>query len=80
MRAMHSVDPEQLQAAARRVGFEVAGVAPVAALGGGWFAPHVERLEAWLAAGFGADMPYLAERLDERVVPEQLLPGVRTAV
>ena len=69
-----------LTAEARRVGFELVGVAPVEPVGGGWFAPHVDRLQTWLAAGRGADMDYLAERAAERMAPEELLPGVRSAI
>ncbi len=71
---------DALYAAAQAAGFDVAGVAPVEPQGAGWFAPHAARLEAWLAAGFDADMHYIRERVAERVVPEALLPGVRSAV
>lgn len=65
---------------ARDLGFEVVGIAPVAPLGGGWFAPHVERFEAWLEAGHHGEMGYMAERAGERAVPERLLPGVKSAL
>ncbi len=74
------IDLETLRAEARRVGFELAGVAPVEPAGGGWFAPHAARLRAWLDAGHDADMAYIAERAAERVVPGQLLPGVKSAI
>lgn len=78
LRAM--IDLDALRGAARRAGFELLGVAPVEPLGGGWFAPHVERLRAWIAAGMHAELDWLAERVGERAVPERLLPGVRSAV
>jgi epoxyqueuosine reductase len=74
------IDTNTMQAEAQRIGFELLGVAPVEAQGAGWFAPHAERLEAWLDAGFDADMGYIRARLQERVVPETLLPNVRSAV
>jgi epoxyqueuosine reductase len=70
----------ELAAEARRGGFEVVGVAPVEPIGAGWFAPHAARLKAWLDAGMHADMAWIARRAEERVVPERLLPGVRSAV
>lgn len=78
LRAM--IDLDALRAVARRAGFELLGVAPVEPLGGGWFAPHVERLRQWIASGMHAELHYLAERFAERTVPERLLPGVRSAV
>lgn len=69
-----------LVAEAQRVGFEVVGVAPVEPQGAGWFAPHVARLQAWIEAGHHADMAWIADRLEARVVPETLLPGVQSAV
>jgi epoxyqueuosine reductase len=65
---------------ARPLGFELMGVAPVESQGGGWFRPHVERFESWLASGKHAQMDYIARRAGERVAPELLLPGVRSAL
>ncbi len=74
------IDTLALEAAARAVGFELVGVAPVEPAGDGWLAPHAERLRAWVADGGHAEMGWLAERLEERVMPQRLLPGVRSAV
>lgn len=74
------IDLARLTQVAREAGFEVAGVAPVEAAGHGWYAPHAERLRAWLAAGHHAQMDWIAERAGERLVPEQLLPGVQSAI
>lgn len=74
------IDLDLLRAAAERTGFALLGVAPVEPVGGGWFAPHAERLRAWIAAGMHADLDWLAERAEERVAPERLLPGVRSAI
>ncbi len=70
----------ELEREAKRQGFELTGVAPVEPLGGGWFAPHAARLEAWLAAGRHADMEWMVRRAEERTVPSLLLPGVKSAV
>ena len=75
-----TIDEAALEEAIRRVGFELMGVAPVEPAGGGWLAPHAERLRAWLEAGAHAEMGWLADRATERVIPQRLLPGVRTAI
>ncbi len=77
---MGSLSAEALAEAATRAGFEVVGVAPVEPAGGGWLAPHAARLRDWLDEGADASMSWIAERLEERVVPEALLPGARSAV
>ncbi|MHC4836682.1 MAG: tRNA epoxyqueuosine(34) reductase QueG [Planctomycetota bacterium] len=69
-----------LRAECARVGFELVGVAPVSDVGAGWLAPHAARLEAWIEAGMGAEMAWLAERAAERVAPSMLLPDARVAV
>jgi len=65
---------------ASSLGFHVVGAAPVEAQGGGWYAPHAERLKSWLAAGQHADMDWISRRAEERVVPEHLLPNVQSAL
>ena len=37
-------------------------------------------LEAWLAAGYAADMDWMARRMDERLDPRRVLPGARTVI
>lgn len=74
------IDLDHVRAEAQRVGFELLGVAPVEPVGGGWFAPHAERLKAWIAAGMHGEMAWLADRAAERVAPELVLPGVRSAL
>lgn len=73
-------DMDSLREYTQTLGFEVLGCAPVEPLGHGWFAPHVARFETWLAEGRHGEMAYMAARAGERVVPEQLLPGVRSAI
>jgi epoxyqueuosine reductase len=64
---------EAVRSAARAVGFTLVGLA------------RAERLPAapltdWLQAGFAADMDWMHRRVDERLDPEQVLPGARTVV
>ncbi len=75
------VDPclmmEELQAQARRLGFDLVGVAPPV--------PPPEAVRAyreWLAAGYHGDMAYMArpDRVARREDPALLLPGVRAVV
>jgi epoxyqueuosine reductase len=71
---------DALTAQVERLGFSLVGVAPVVPAGHGWYAPHAERLKAWIAAGHHADMQWIADRVAERVAPEQLMPGARSAI
>jgi epoxyqueuosine reductase len=65
---------------ASALGFHIVGAAPVEPTGGGWYAPHAERLKTWVASGQHADMEWISRRLEERVVPERLLPNVQSAL
>jgi epoxyqueuosine reductase len=64
---------ERVRQAARDVGFPLVGLARAEALDPG-------PLEAWLAAGYGADMDFMARRLDERLDPRRVLPGAETVI
>ncbi|MFN3198147.1 MAG: tRNA epoxyqueuosine(34) reductase QueG [Bradymonadia bacterium] len=77
---LDALDVSAFTEKARTLGFEVVGAAPVDPLGGGWYAPHAERFEAWIDAGHHGEMHYMAERAGERVVPDRLLPGVKSAL
>ena len=70
---------EHLAQLARDAGFELLGVAPVTPLGTGWYAPHAARFQAWLDAGHHADLDWLAQRAEERLVPQRLMPEARSA-
>jgi epoxyqueuosine reductase len=65
---------EGLKALALEVGFDRVAIAPAGR------APHAERFEAWLDAGYAGDMDYLARTRRERADPEALLPGCRAVV
>lgn len=71
---------DALTAQVERLGFSLVGVAPVEPAGHGWYAPHAERLKAWIAAGHHADMQWIAERAAERIMPGQLMPDVKSAI
>ena len=59
---------------ARRLGFELVGVAPAAPADG------FEHLQDWLAQGFAGDMDYMQRHGDARRHPESILPNVRSVV
>jgi len=59
---------------ARRLGFDLAGVAPAAEADG--FA----HLQAWLEQGFAGDMTYMSRNEDAHRHPKSILPAVRSVV
>ena len=63
-----------VKAAARELGFALAGVCRAAA------APGSDCLAEWLSAGFGGEMSYLANRLDAYSHPRHVLEEVRSLV
>jgi len=71
---------DEIKQQAKTLGFELLGAAPVEAIGGGWMAPHVERYETWVKDEQFASMKWMANRIEERVMPEKLLPDVRSAL
>lgn len=71
---------DALTAQVEALGFALVGIAPVEPAGHGWYAPHAERLQAWIAAGHHADMAWMAERAAERVAPGLLVPDARSAI
>lgn len=63
----------QVKAEARKLGFDLCGIARARALDRAPF-------EAWLANGWHAALSYMRERLDERVDPRVLLPGAQSVI
>ncbi|HZZ72372.1 MAG TPA: tRNA epoxyqueuosine(34) reductase QueG [Pirellulales bacterium] len=63
---------QHLKAEAARLGFVLAGVCPAVA------APGSARWPAWLDAGYGGEMHYLADRAEAYRHPESVLEGVRS--
>jgi epoxyqueuosine reductase len=65
---------DDLKTEARRLGFDLVGVAPAAAPGG--FAA----LGEWLDRGFAGEMQYLPNRREAYAHPDSVLEGVRSVV
>jgi epoxyqueuosine reductase len=63
-----------VKARALEVGFDRVAVGPAGA------AEHAGHFEAWLEAGYGGGMQYLARTRAERQDPGRLLPGCRSVV
>ena len=64
---------DAVKAAARDCRFTLVGLTPAVPLDPG-------PLERWLAAGYAADMDWMARRLPERLDPAEILPGARTVI
>ncbi len=64
---------EAVRAAALAAKFSLVGLAPAAPL-------DPAPLERWLAAGYAADMSWMARRQPERLDPAVVLPGARTVI
>ena len=64
---------DAVKAAARDCRFTLVGLTPAVPLDPG-------PLERWLAAGYAADMDWMARRLPERLDPGEVLPGARTVI
>jgi epoxyqueuosine reductase len=62
-----------VRAAGRAAQFTLVGLAPAAPL-------DPAPLERWLAAGYAADMTWMARRQPERLDPGAVLPGARTVI
>jgi epoxyqueuosine reductase len=62
-----------VKSAARSSGFTLVGLAPAEPL-------DPAPLRTWLAAGYAADMEWMARRLDERLDPGAVLPDARTVI
>jgi epoxyqueuosine reductase len=64
---------DAVKAAARASRFTLVGLAPAAALDPG-------PLQAWLKAGYAADMDWMSRRLPERLDPRAVLAGAQTVI
>lgn len=76
--ARTEIDPpaltRRLKAAARELGFTLAGVCPTAN------PPGIDRFREWLARGYAGEMQYLAAREAAYADANLVLPGVRSAL
>lgn len=68
------MDSDRIQAKARELGFELAGVAPVQA------SPESDFFGEWLRRGCAGKMGYLGKRAEDRRDPGRLLPGARSVI
>jgi epoxyqueuosine reductase len=59
---------------AAEMGFALVGVAAAEP------SEHGEAVRAWIEAGKHGEMAYLADRLEERLDPQRLLPGARSVI
>lgn len=58
---------------ARGLGFDLVGIAPASIA-------RAQFMREWIAQGRHGDMTFLADRIDERLDPTQILPGAQTAI
>jgi epoxyqueuosine reductase len=65
---------DRLKLRARELGFERVGIAPATATDG------FDRLQDWLARGYGGEMRYMSAHGDARRHPASILPTVRSVV
>jgi epoxyqueuosine reductase len=63
-----------IRAAARRLGFDVCGIAPAAEL------PDLRHFLGWIARGYAGEMHYLARTAARRVDVALVLPSVRSVI
>lgn len=62
-----------LKQLSRGLGFDLLGIAPARII-------RAQFLRDWIAQGRHGDMNFLADRIDERLNPTQILPGAQTAI
>lgn len=65
---------EETRTAAKKLGFALCGFAQAGR------APHADALETWLEAGNQASMEWMQRTAEDRMNPERILPGVRSAL
>ena len=67
---------EEIKDKAMELGFDAAGITDASPVG----AEHVERLEAWLRAGYAGRMEYMHRNVDKRIDPAQLRRGAKAVI
>ena len=68
------MNSEQVQAFARGLGFDLAGIASAGAT------PESAFFTEWLSHGYAGQMQYLERQKNQRLDPSLLLPGVRSVI
>ena len=69
-----SLSTSSIKAEARRLGFDLCGVAPATDL------PELAFFETWLSRGYAGEMAYLARTADRRADVRRILPSARTVI
>jgi epoxyqueuosine reductase len=65
---------DRIRAAARRLGFELCGFAPLGS------PPHADFVRRWLDDGNAAGMDYIGRGLEKRLDPRLIMPAVRSVI
>jgi epoxyqueuosine reductase len=65
----------KVKALASRIGFELCGIASLAAP-----PPSLQHYQAWLDKGYAGEMAYLERQKEKRLNPELILPGARSMI
>lgn len=69
-----ALDPERLRREAHGLGFDLAGIAPIAP------SPEADFYPEWVARGYAGEMRYMESGTGSRLDPASLLPGARSVV
>lgn len=65
-----------IKAKAYDLGLDIIGVAPTGPINAG----HLKRLDQWVQAGYGAQLPFILRTVQTRLDPARLLPGARSVI
>jgi epoxyqueuosine reductase len=71
---VHTLTSATVKAEARRLGFDLCGVAPVADY------PELKFLRQWLDAGYAGEMDYLKRSADRRADVRAIIPSAQSVV
>jgi epoxyqueuosine reductase len=62
------------------LGVDLLGIAPLETETDQWFKVHQDKLKLWVEEGKHADMDWLSDKLEERLMPKILLPSAKNAI
>ena len=71
---MHGLSPEEVKRLAAEAGFDICGIAPVAAF------PELNFLAEWIERGYHGEMHYLARNADRRADVRTVVPTARCVI